>query len=290
MTEHDTLRRFVFEHTQVRGELVHLDASWRAVLARHAYPPPVRDLLGQAMAAAMLLVATLKVQGTLTLQLRGDGPVSLLVVQAGSARTLRGLAHAAEDVRPAPLSELCGDARLVITIDPEQGRERYQGIVMLEGATLAQALENYFAVSEQLATRLWLAVDERQAAGMLLQALPGSADDADAWPRAVTLAETLRDEELLQLPAQDILHRLYHEDDIRLFESLPVSFRCTCTRARIETVLRGLGYDEVQDILTEQGVIGVNCEFCNQRYEFDAVDAERLFAAHLPPAVPKTRH
>jgi molecular chaperone Hsp33 len=290
MIDRDSLRRFVFEHSQVRGQLVHLDASWRAVQARFDYAPVVRDLLGQALAASALLVATLKMEGSLTLQIRGDGPVSLLVVQATSARTLRGLAHSAPDVSAAPLPELFGDARLVITIDPEQSRERYQGIVELKGDTLAAALESYFAESEQLATRLWLAVDEQQAAGLLLQALPGTDEDPDAWQRAVLLAETLRDAELLSLPAEQLLHRLYHEEDIRLFEPAPLSFRCSCSRERIETVLRGLGYDEVQSILRDEGVIGVDCEFCNQHYDFDSVDAERLFAAATTPPVPKTRH
>ncbi len=270
--------------------MVHLDASWRAVLERHSYPPPVRDLLGQAMAAAALLIATLKMQGTLTLQVRGEGPVSMLVVQATSGGTLRGLAHSRADIEAAPMRTLFGAARLVITIDPEQSRERYQGIVEIKGENLADALASYFAESEQLATRLWLAVDGQQAAGLLLQALPGTDEDPDAWQRAVHLASTLRDEELLELSAQQLLHRLYHEEDIRLFESLPVSFRCSCSRERIETVLRGLGYDEVQGILRDEGLISVDCEFCNQHYEFDAVDAERLFAAALAPSVPKTRH
>lgn len=290
MIDRDSLRRFVFENSQVRGQMVHLDASWRAILERHSYPPPVRDLLGQALAAAALLIAILKIQGTLTLQVRGDGPVSMLVVQAGSDRTLRGLAHSRADVEAASMRTLFGAAQLVITIDPEQSRERYQGIVEIKGETLAAALESYFAESEQLATRLWLAVDERQAAGLLLQALPGTDEDPDAWQRAAHLASTVRDAELLELSAQQLLHRLYHEEDIRLFESLPVSFRCSCTRERIETVLRSLGYDEVQGILRDEGVISVDCEFCNQHYEFDAVDAERLFAASHAPSVPKTRH
>jgi molecular chaperone Hsp33 len=188
------------------------------------------------------------------------------------------------------MQALFGAAQLVITIDPEQSRERYQGIVEIKGENLAAALASYFAESEQLATRLWLAVDDKQAAGLLLQALPGTDEDPDAWQRAVHLASTLRDAELLQLSAQQLLHRLYHEEDIRLFESLPVSFRCSCSRERIETVLRSLGYDEVQSILRDEGVIGVDCEFCNQHYDFDTVDAERLFAAALTPSVPKTRH
>lgn len=287
----DVLNRFLFEHTRVRGELVHLEGAWKAVLERQDYPQPVRDLLGQAMAAAALLSATIKFDGSLTLQLSGDGPVSMLVVQAKADRTLRGMAHWQDPVPAGPLTALAGNARLGLTIDPGEGMDRYQGIIGLEGeATLADALEGYFRRSEQLATRLWLAADGERAAGMLLQALPGHDEDPDAWDRTTQLGGTLTDDELLQLGHREILHRLFHEEDVRLFESEPVSFRCGCSRERIENVLRGLGYDEVQSILEDEGVVAVDCEFCRQHYEFDSVDAEQLFAASDQPEVPTTRH
>lgn len=288
----DVLTRFVFERTHVRGELVHLDATWRAILERRDYPEPVRELLGQAMAAAALLITTIKFTGSLILQIQGDGPVSLIVVQAKHDRTLRGLAHWTDPVLAGPLAQLVGDARLAITIDQGGDRERYQGIVALNTEeTLAHALEEYFARSEQLATRLWLSANDERAAGMLLQALPGETEDADAWNRTVQLADTLSREELLELPQREVLRRLFHEEDVRLFEPEPVSFRCSCSRERIETVLRGLGYDEVQSIIAEQGQVSVDCEFCNQNYIFDAVDVEKLFAAgEHQPTVPRTRH
>lgn len=288
----DVLSRFVFERTNVRGELVHLDATWRAILERRDYPEPVRDLLGQAMAAAALLITTIKFNGSLILQIQGDGPVSLIVVQAKSDRTLRGLAHWSDPVLAGPLAQLVGKARLAITIDQGGDRERYQGIVALETEeNLARAFHGYFERSEQLATRLWLAAGDTRAAGMLLQALPGDTEDADAWNRTVQLADTLTDQELLDLPQRDVLHRLFHEEDVRVFEPEPVSFRCTCTRERIETVLRSLGYDEVQSIIAEQGHVSVDCEFCNQNYVFDPVDVEKLFAAsEHQPTVPPTRH
>jgi molecular chaperone Hsp33 len=288
----DVLSRFVFERTNVRGELVHLDATWRAILERRDYPEPVRELLGQAMAAAALLITTIKFNGSLILQVQGDGPVSLIVVQAKSDRTLRGLAHWSDPVLPGPLAQLVGKARLAITIDQGGERERYQGIVALETEeNLARAIEDYFARSEQLATRLWLGAGEERAAGMLLQALPGETEDADAWNRTVQLADTLSNQELLELPQREVLRRLFHEEDVRVFEPEPVSFRCTCTRERIETVLRSLGYDEVQGIIAEQGRVSVDCEFCNQNYIFDPVDVEKLFAAsEHQPNVPPTRH
>ena len=291
--EGDSLRRFVIERSDVRGELVHLDASWQAIASRRPYPPPVRRLLGEAAAAAVLLSATVKMaEGAITLQAQGEGPVPLLVVQATGWRTLRGLAHWRDPVpEDAAPGALLGDGRLVVTLDPgETGRERYQGIVPLAGRTLAECIEGYFARSEQLPTRLWLATDERSAAGLLLQRMPGGGDDPDTWERAVHLAATLTPVELLGLPAETLLHRLYHQEDVRLYGREPVAFRCGCSRARIEEMLRRLGPDEARAILAEEGRIVVDCEFCGQRYELDAVDVERVFAAAGQPAVPTTRH
>ena len=291
MTIRDSLQRFIFEHAPIRGEIVHLDATWRAVLERRDYPPRVRDVLGELMAAAALLTSTIKFDGRLIMQVQGSGPVSLLVVECTSDRTMRAIAQWDGEVPDAPLSELVGDGRLAVTVDPLKGRELYQAIVELEGLSVAEAFENYFARSEQLATRLWLASDTRQAAGMLLQRLPDSPlSDDEAWIRAVHLGSTITREELLALPVAEIIHRLYHEEDIRLFSRMPVSFRCSCSRRRVETVLRMLGRDEVHSILAEQGSIRVDCEFCGDSYEFDRIDAEQLFAGvHGTPAT-TTRH
>ena len=291
MTTGDSLQRFIFEHAPIRGEIVHLDATWQAVLDRRDYPAPVRDILGEMMAAAALLTATLKFDGRLIMQVQGQGPVSLLMVECTSRRTLRAIAQWNGEVPEAPLSDLVGDGRLAVTIDPTKGKERYQAVVELEGLSVAEAFENYFARSEQLDTRLWLAADPNQAAGMLLQKLPESPlTDEDAWNRAVHLGSTLTRQELLALPVRDILHRLYHEEDIRLFSRVPVSFRCSCSRERVESVLRMLGLDEIHGILAEQGSVRVDCEFCGNRYTFDRIDAEQLFASlHITPAA-RTRH
>lgn len=286
----DCLHRFVFEHTDVRGELVHLDASWQAVLERQHYPAPLRKLLGEAMAAAALLSATIKINGSLHLQLQGDGPVSLVLVEVTAQRTLRGLAQWKGDVPVSGLREQVGQAHLMLTIDPGEGGERYQGLVAVEQDLLQTTLEDYFAQSEQLATRLWLTANDQRACGMLLQQLPGQSDDDEDWNRDVFLGETVSDDELLELSVTELLHRLYHEEDLRLFDPEPFSFRCACSAGRIDTMLRGLGYDEVRDILEEQGEVSVNCEFCRQVYAYDAVDIERLFAASDQPEVPPTRH
>ncbi len=290
MIERDTLHRFLIEGTQVRGEWVHLDATWNALLERVDYPPAVRRLLGEALAATALLAATLKISGSLTLQIRAEGHVPLLVTQArvGAARegeseghgrrTLRGLAHWRGKVpEDEILLDLCGPGYLALTIDPGQGKERYQGIVALAGRNLVEALQDYFDRSEQLPTRLWLMTDEHAAAGLLLQALPGQERDPDAWERTVMLADTLTGNELLDLNVDHLLYRLYHQEEVRLFEREPVAFHCGCSRERVAEMLRGLGREEVASILDEQGCVDVDCEFCGAHYRFDAVDAHAVF-------------
>ncbi|HET7396641.1 MAG TPA: Hsp33 family molecular chaperone HslO [Gammaproteobacteria bacterium] len=290
MPEHDSLRRFIFEHLPVQGRHVHLDASWRAVLERQDYPAPVRAVLGQAMAATALLSATLKYEGSITLQIQGGGPVHLLVVQCTSQLQLRGLARWHGELPDAGLAALVGDGKLVLTIEQAGNGERYQSIVPLEGDTLAASLENYFVRSEQLPTRLWLSAGETSAAGLLLQLMPDREREPDAWQHVTVLADTITDQELSELSAEQVLHRLYNEDDVRLFEPAPVSFRCQCSRERIEATLRSLGRDEVQGIIREQGNVHVECEFCARQYDFDSVDVQVLFAADVQPVKPGVRH
>lgn len=288
--QHDSLHRFLFEHFPVRGELVHMDASWQAALDRQDYPEPVRRLLGEAMAATVLLASTLKFDGRLTLQIQGDGPVNLLVVQCTSRLVVRGMADWQAAVEDPSLEALVGGGRMAITIEPE-GRERYQGIVPLEGDSLARSFEAYFERSEQLPTRLWLAADGDAASGMLLQVMPdeGPSPDSDAWDRATKLADTVTDDELHDLPVEHLLHRLYHEEDVRLFESSPVAFRCSCSRDKIAELIRRLGREEAESILDERGDIEVGCEFCGRQYRFDAVDTEAVLSDSEQPG-PSTRH
>ena len=298
----DTLQRFLFENLAVRGELVHLDATWQAVLERHEYPEAVRNVLGQLMSAVSLLIATLKFNGQLIAQIQGNGPVSLLVVEGTSEKTLRATAsikEGQEDFSDESLQGLFGDARLVITLEPQQG-ERYQGIVALTGENLAGALTDYLLRSEQLDTDLWLAADGKQAAGLLIQKLPETEktksnsnvielnSDIDGWNRIQQLSATIKDEELLELDAEEIIHRLYHEEDVRMFEPDLISFRCSCSRERVAKMLKSLGVDEVNTIIKEQSTIDVACEFCNHKYSFDAVDTKQLFASNISHDSPKT--
>ena len=287
----DSLQRFLFEGAPVRGEIVHLDSTWRAVLERHRYPAPLRAVLGQLMAAAALLSATLKFEGSLILQIQGSGAVKLIVVECTSEQTMRATAKWEGELSNAAFRELVGGGRFAITIVPTDATQSYQGIVALEGDTVSAVLEHYMATSEQLETRLWLASNDEQAGGLLLQRLPGEAgNDPDAWNRAVKLSETVTERELLTLPARQIVRRLFHEEDIRVFESRIVSFRCSCTRDRVVNMLRMLGHDEVHSIIDERGSVEVTCEFCNRQYAFDPVDAEQVFAAEVVTRVASTRH
>ncbi len=286
----DSIQRFLFEHAPVRGEIVHLDATWRAVLERHDYPPAVRALLGDMLAAAALLTATLKFGGTLIMQIQGNGPISLLVVECTSDHHMRATAKWSQVPESGDLSALVGDGKFAITLDPGQGRPGYQGVVELAGANVAAALERYMLQSEQIETRLWLTTQPERAAGLLLQKLPGGASaDSDTWQRATLLAASLTPQELAAHAAPELLRRLYSAEDIRLFQARPVEFRCTCSRERVTTMLHMLGRAEVESIVAERGEVEVNCEFCNQRYRFDGVDVAALFAA-APVAARATRH
>ncbi|HRD65924.1 MAG TPA: Hsp33 family molecular chaperone HslO [Candidatus Competibacter sp.] len=278
----DCLHRFLFEQLAARGEIVRLAATWQSVLERRTYPPAVRQVLGEAVAAAALLSATIKFDGLLTLQIQAKGPLRLVVVQVTSERALRALARWDGEPEPAPLRDLCGDGTLILTIDLGQGREPYQGMVSLRGNTLAEALEEYFAQSEQLPTRIDLAADERIAAGLLLQRLPGADADADGWNRLGALVATLQPAELLELDTLILLRRLFHEEDMRLFDPDAFFYRCTCSRERTAAMLHTLNEDELRQTLDEQGTIHVDCEFCGHRYAFDSIDIAGLFAGSTP--------
>lgn len=289
----DTIQRFLFEHAPVRGEIVHLNATWHAVLDRHDYPPAVRALLGEMMAAAALLTATLKFGGTLIMQIQGNGPVKLLVVECTSDHHMRATAKWSGAPATGSLVELVGDGKFAITLDPGQGRPGYQGVVALAGANVAAALEEYMLRSEQIETRLWLTAADDCAAGLLLQKLPARGDantDADAWQRATMLAASLAPPELAALDGPELLRRLYSAEDIRVFKARPVDFRCTCSRERVVAMLHMLGRDEVASIVAERGEVEVNCEFCNQRYRFDGRESAAVFADGTQASAQATRH
>jgi molecular chaperone Hsp33 len=288
MHDRDCMHRFVFEHFPIRGHLVHLDAAWRALIEHRAYPELIRDTLGETVAASLLLAATIKFDGVLSLQLQGEGPVHLMLAQCTSGLGVRGLARHREGAAAGGIAELVGPGNLTVTLETGDGAQRYQGIVPITGERLAESLQIYFENSEQLPTRLWLHADANGASGMLLQRLPvAGASDArsaespvdDAWRRVQLIGDTLTPQELATLADAEILHRLFNEDDLRLFEPSPVYFRCRCSRERVGGMLQGLGAAETRSVLAERGEVEVRCDFCNRAYVFDAVDVEQLFKA-----------
>ncbi|HMD74341.1 MAG TPA: Hsp33 family molecular chaperone HslO [Steroidobacteraceae bacterium] len=289
MHDRDCLHRFMFEGYPIRGQLVHLDASWRALIEHREYPTAIRDTLGEAVAASLLLAGTIKFDGVLSLQLQGEGLVQLLLAQCTSGLGVRGLARYRESPIAATdasgVAALVGHGNLTVTLETDDMAQRYQGIVPITGERLAESLRIYFENSEQLPTRLWLHADALGASGMLLQRLPSSGGkrgvDAaavdDAWRRVQLIGETLTPEELATLADTEILHRLFNEDDLRLYEPSPVYFRCRCSRERVSGMLQGLGEAETRSVLAERGEVEVRCDFCNRAYVFDAVDVEQLF-------------
>jgi len=319
----DELHKFLFEGMPVRGMLVRLTDSWRETLARRdparggsgAFAAPVRALLGQMAAAGVLMQANIKFNGALILQMQGDGPVRLAVVEAQPDLGYRVTAQVHGEVAPAAgleaMLNVNGRGRCAITLDPKDrqpGQQPYQGIVPLHGDRreplqhLSQVLEHYMLQSEQLDTRLVLAADDQIAAGLLIQRLPveGEANLAgrgllrnedtigldEGFEHIAHLATTLTPQELLGLDADTVLRRLFWQERLQRFEPQRPRFACRCSRARVAGMLRSLGKAEVDDIVAERGDVEVGCEFCGLQYRFDAVDAGELFtaAADHPPA------
>lgn len=303
----DEVRRFIVENRPVRGHWVRLEGAWRELRAHRDYPRPVRELLGQAVAASVLLAATLKFRGQLTLQLQGDGAVSLLVAQCTHDYRLRAVARfdqAAVESLTLPSGEArpCetrpgeggGDAgklfrglvgsegRFAVTVEADERNTRYQGIVPLSGDSLAGSLEAYFARSEQLPTRVLLAADGERGGGVLVQKLPQDSDIDDSqmteiWEQAERGIERLSPDDLLRCPVEELLGRGFAAQDMRLFRGTPVQFECRCSQGRVTSLLRALGAEEVRDVLREQGAVTVTCEFCHRPYRFEAGDVEAIF-------------
>lgn len=289
----DQIQRFLFDKTNVRGEIVTLERAYAEVLERHDYPPVVDRLLGELLCAVALLTDTVKLDGTLSIEVRGQGALALLMAESNPGGELRAIARLAEGAPPpgddVGFRELLGQGQIMITLDPKEGH-RYQGIVALDQESLAECLAAYFTQSEQLPTRLWLAADGSRAGGLLLQRLPDESmnQDADAWERTLQLAATLKGEELLGLEPLEVLYRLYHEETVRVFDPKALHFGCTCSRERIGDALLTLGEDELREVLAEHGSIDTQCHFCHTRYHFPAAEIEALLAS--PDAPPPTLH
>jgi len=302
-TNRDTLQKFIFDNAAVRGELVEISDTWREIQARHAYPKAVRSVLGEMVAAGALLSANLKFNGSIVMQIHGDGPVRLLVVECDADLRMRATAKLAPDVEIADdvtLNDMFnanGKGRFVITLDPADkvpGQQPYQGVVPLDGDDMATVIENYMLRSEQMDTRLWLAADDKVARGLLLQKLPrhsgkedqtkqaSEAEDLETWNRAAMLGQTVKREELLSTDISTLLHRLFWEETIRVFDPVHPQFYCSCNREKVGNMLKMLGQEEVESALTELGELGINCDFCGKHYAFDKVDCAQLFASDSP--------
>jgi molecular chaperone Hsp33 len=291
----DTLQKFLFEGSAVRGELVEISETWREVQARRDYPKAVKTLLGEMLAAAALLSANLKFNGSIVMQIHGDGPLQLLVVECDAELRLRATAKLTEggqvndDATLPQLVNTHGRGRFVITLDPKDklpGQQAYQGIVPLDGDSVATVIENYMLRSEQLDTRLWLAADANVSRGLLLQKLPNEGgiaapgeESLDTWDRTVMLASTVRNEELLGTDISTLMNRLFWEETIRVFDPKHPSFHCSCNREKVGNMLKMLGEAEIQAALEEMGHLAIDCDFCGQHYDFDKVDCAQLFAA-----------
>ncbi|HHI3896583.1 TPA: Hsp33 family molecular chaperone HslO [Klebsiella aerogenes] len=280
MTQHDQLHRYLFENYAVRGELVTVSDTLEQILANHSYPQPVKTVLSELLVATSLLTATLKFAGDITVQLQGDGPLSLAVINGNNQQQLRGVARVQGEIpEGADLKTLVGNGYLVITISPQEG-ERYQGVVGLEGDTLAACLEDYFQRSEQLPTRLFIRTGEHDgkavAGGMLLQVMPAQDAQLNDFEHLATLTETIKAEELFSLPATDVLWRLYHEEEVTVYDPQDVEFKCTCSRQRCADALKTLPDEEVDSILAGEGEIDMHCDYCGNHYLFNAMDIAEI--------------
>ena len=284
----DTLHRYLFDNADVRGELAQLSDSYRQIINAQDYPERLKVLLGELLAATSLLTATLKFEGDISVQLQGQGgPVSLAVINGNNRQELRGVARwQGEIANDTSLEQLFGQGYMVITLTPTEG-ERYQGVVALDKPSIAECLESYFAQSEQLPTGIWLFADGEHAAGMLLQVLPSEQSDNVEFEHLTQLTATIKAEELFNLPATEVLHRLYHQEQVRLFDPVNVSFKCTCSRERSAAAIRTLAKEEIDSIIQEKGQVEMGCEYCNRQYRFDAIDIEAIFANSQTPDTPQ---
>jgi len=289
----DKTHRFLFENTDIRGQVVTLEQSYQQVLSQQNLPRCLQPLLGEFIAAVALLSETLKFEGILTLQIRGNGSVPLIMAEATDKGHVRGLMRVNQNLQTSDalpdealfdtstLCALVGNGVLTMTVDPAQGN-RYQGIVPLEGDTLADCLAHYFEQSEQIPTRLWLFTGEHRCGGLMLQSLPPQnikdpEQRQELWQTTSQLAQTLRQDELFELDHQTVLYRLFNEMECRLFPARDITFHCSCTRARSENAIQSLGYKEACELLQEQEKIAIDCQFCGRHYSFDSKDIETLF-------------
>ena len=278
----DSVTPFGFESLPVRGALIHLSRSWRRMLRDHDYDGLVTETLGHAAAATGLIAQSLKFDGAVTLQILGGSALPMLVMQVTSKLDMRGMASVSESAVVSSFEDLTCDAQCAVTVD--SGGRPYQGIVEIDSNSLAASLEHYFARSMQVPSHIALVADDNVAAGILLQQVPGERIEPDDWHRLRLLVQTLTLGDFEGEAGLPLIGKLFSEDDVRVYKPRPVEFRCRCSAAKTEDVLRMLGETEARDTLAEQGRIEVTCEYCGRRRHFDTVDVERLFSDNVVPA------
>ncbi len=279
--QQDLLHRYLFDKLDVRGELVQIEHAYNEMIANHNYPEPVKALLGELLVATCLLTATLKFEGEIAVQLQGDGPVKYAVINGDDKQNMRGIARMQSEVSGTTVKELVGKGYMVITITPTKG-ERYQGIVPLEHNTLSKCIESYFEQSEQLKTRLWFATDttegKAKACGLFLQVLPVDKQKSiNDFTHLEALSDTIKREELLELDANTVLTRLYHEDNPRVFDPQAITFKCGCSREKTITALVNVGQQALLDDVAENGAVNISCHYCLKEYVFDEQDIKNIF-------------
>lgn len=272
-TQTDVLNRYLFDDMHVRGELVQLSKTYKDIIALHDYPQGVSELLGELVAATCLLTATLKFEGEIAVQLQGDGSIGYLAVNGNNNQEMRAIARLADDATGSGLKELVGKGTMVITIRPDKG-EPYQGVVALEKDTLAECLAHYFEVSEQIPTTIWLFVDEKntQVAGSLVQLLP-DGDDKDKqvadYEHLCQITNTIKSDEIFSLNAEDLLYRLYHQEEVRLFDPQAVTYKCSCSEEKCLNAIAQVEASELKSIIKEQGKVSMTCDYCRTTYDFN---------------------
>lgn len=278
----DFSQRFIFEHSAISGELVRLEHSYQAITKLRPYPSSVLQFLGKTLASNVLLSSTLKYEGQSTMQMQHDGPLKMLVAKCDNQLHIRGLAQWDEQCSDEMLRDSFKHGQLIITIQPKKRVDFYQSIVSIDNQPIAQVMEHYFTQSVQLPTRIWLAVSEERTVGLMLQKLPHGeiSEENSVWPEVEMLTDTITEDELLQLDNQTILHRLYHEHDVRLFEPKPIEFQCDCSLTKMEGAILTLGKKEALDILEKHKKIAVTCDYCNHEYAFSPDEINTIFTQH----------
>tara|TARA_B110000211_G_scaffold85090_1_gene99782 strand:+ start:41706 stop:42563 length:858 start_codon:yes stop_codon:yes gene_type:complete len=276
----DILNRYLFDNLHARGELVNLSQTFQEIVAPHNYPSGIKNLLGELVAATCLLTATLKFEGEIAVQLQGDGPIGYMAVNGNNLQEMRGIARMSSETDATSLQDLIGKGNMVITIRPKNG-EPYQGVVALEEETLAECLAHYFEVSEQIPTKIWLFTDENtsQIAGTLIQLLPDAGDKAQQeadFDHLCQLTNTIKSDEIFSVDSQELLYRLYHQEEVRLFEPQAISYKCSCSEEKCLNAISQIEPSELDNIIVEQGSVSMTCDYCLTTYQFKRPQLEQF--------------